>query len=604
MIRKIRLCIFCCVFFTGLAHAQVEYEKNDTFFLMKQKGLLGKLGKSISKTPQGEPQKIVNPFLPFANKIIRSVEIFPLGFERNIDDTNIVKETRLIKLANRFHRNTKYNVIGKNLFFKPGDKLIPLMLSDNETFLRNQPFLRDLRIYVLPSEGSADSVDVVVLTRDVFSIGGKLNLNTSRAIVEVSEQNLLGSGNMVALNSLYDKDRDPHFGAGGQVLFRNIGGTFLNLSAGYNNFKKAFNSGRLEEESYFTHLEKPLVNRYTQWTASLDISINKTFNDYLPDSTYHTEYKYQYHNIDIWAGYNIGYKRKREEDSGNRLRHFVAGRAFYTRFNDVPSKYDTTFNYEYTNKNGILFSYTLYRQNFYRTNYLYAFGRNEDVPVGVSASLIAGWANIENRKTPYYGIDLEFSTFMKHSIYSDYKIRLGGFHNGSKFEDVNLLLSINHFSRLKRLNKYWLRRNFLTLSYTKQFSYHYNDPLFLNGDFGLPYFRNIDYSANQRFVTRYEADFYNTRKFIGFRFAPFLFGDIAFMKQLGGDFFKFKGYPAVGGGVRTRNENLVFETIELRGYYFPVTIDNMKSWRVSLSTKVRFQIPTNLIKKPDFIIVN
>lgn len=596
--------LLLCMLFVVTTHAQVKYEKSDTFFLLKQKGLLGKLGKSISRTPQQEPQKIVNPFLPFANKIIRSIEIYPLGFDRNIDDTALVKDTKMVRLANRFHHDTRYNVIAKNLFFKPGEKFLPLLVSDNETFLRNQPFLRDARIHVLQEESSPDSVDIVVFTRDVFSIGARFNMNTQRARTEIREENFLGTGNEFAVNALFDKERRPQGGLGGEIVLRNLGGGFLNWYAGFNNFKEAFNSGRLEESRYYTRIEKPFVNRYTQWTANMEISRNETFNAYLPDSSYLRDYQYRYHNLDLWAGYNIGYKTKKGRDSENRLRHFVAGRIFYTKFEELPVKYDSSFNYSYADKNGVLFSYTLYRQNFYRTNYLYAFGRNEDVPVGISASLIAGWANIENRKTPYYGIDVEVSTFAKYSIYSDYKFRLGGFHNGSRFEDANLLLSVDHFTKLRRLGSKWTNRNFVSFSYSKQFNYRYNDPLFLRSDFGLPYFTNISYPADERLTARLETDFYNVNKLFGFRFAPFAFGDVSFLKNLGGNISKLKGYPAIGAGIRTRNENLIFETIELRGYYFPVTIDNMRNWKIDLNTKVRFRINSNLIKKPDFIIVN
>jgi hypothetical protein len=586
------------------SRAQEKYQKTDSFFLLRQKGLLGKLGKSISRTPQPEPQKIVNPFLPFANKIIRSIEIFPLGFDRNIDDTSLVKDTKIVKLANRFHHDTRYNVIRKNLFFKPGERFLPLLVSDNETFLRNQPFLRDARIHVAQADDAPDSVDIVVFTRDVFSIGARVNMNTRRVRTELREENLFGTGNEFAINTLFDKDRHPEGGLGGEIVFRNIGGGFLNWYGGFNNFKEAFNSGRLEEASYYMRIEKPFVNRYTQWTANMEIARNETFNAYLPDSSYRADYQYRYHKMDLWAGYNIGYKTKKGRDSENRLRHFVAGRIFYTKFEKQPVKFDSVFNYSYADKNGVLISYTLYRQNYYRTNYLYAFGRNEDVPVGISASIIAGWANIEDRKTPYYGLDLEVSTFTRHSIYSDYKIRLGGFHKGSRFEDANLLLAIDHFTKLRKLGSKWTNRNFLNFSYAKQFNYRYNDPLFLRSDFGLPYFNNIVYPANQRLTTRVESDFYNINKILGFRFAPFAFGDVSFLKRLGTNFSKLKGYPAIGAGIRTRNENLIFETIELRGYYFPVTIDNMKNWKIDLNTRVRFRINNSLIKKPDFIIVN
>ena len=584
--------------------SQVENENQDTLFLKKQKGLLGKLWKSVSRTPSEETEKLSNPFLPFANKIIRSVEVFPLGFNRNMDDTILKRNNKWVTLANRFHSDTRVNVIRKNLFFKAGDKFLPLLVSDNEVYLRDLPFLRDARIQVEPVEGTADTIDVIVFTRDVFSIGGRFSINTKRARAELREENFLGTGNEISSSGLLDKNRSPNAGVGAGFKFYNVGGSFLNWYGQYENFNAALQSGSLQENLYTTNLEKPFINRYTQWTAGLDLSLHLTQNAYFTDSLYSSDYQYRYHTVDLWAGYNFGYKQKKGRDSEKRLRHFVSGRIFYNRFSEVPKKYDTSFYYLFANRNGALFSYTLYRQNFYRTNYLYTFGRNEDVPVGISAGIVAGWANVENRRTPYYGLELELARFSKRLYYSNIKFRLGGFHRGGRMEDVNLLFSLDHFTRLNDWGRNWMNRNFLNFSYTRQFNYRYNDPLFLRSEFGLPYFPNIPYPADERATLRIESDFYNRRLLLGFRFAPFIFGDVSFLRGLGHDTTSFKGYPAVGAGIRTRNENLVFETIELRGFYFPVILQNMKHWKVNLSTRVRFEVIADLIKKPDFISVN
>ena len=45
------------LFIDSKAVAQQNPGKEDTFFLAKQKGLLGRLGKSISTTPDEPPQK-------------------------------------------------------------------------------------------------------------------------------------------------------------------------------------------------------------------------------------------------------------------------------------------------------------------------------------------------------------------------------------------------------------------------------------------------------------------------------------------------------------------------------------------------------------------
>ena len=63
-------------------------------------------------------------------------------------------------------------------------------------------------------------------------------------------------------------------------------------------------------------------------------------------------------------------------------------------------------------------------------------------------------------------------------------------------------------------------------------------------------------------------------------------------------------YTIVGAGLRTRNESLVFGTLELRGYYFLKKNIHNENWRIDISTNITFKYNNQLIKKPDFIDVN
>lgn len=608
MRRPVHLHLFllpAIIFISIASMAQVKPQAEDTFFLAKQKGLLGRLGKSLVTGSQDEePVKIANSYFRFSGHIIRNIEIFPLGLDQRIDDTGAVERKSFFgRIGNSLHVTTAESVIRKNLFFREGDKLLPLLVSDNERFLRDQAFLRDALIVVQDAPG--DSVDIVVLTRDVFSIGGSINISgLAKARAELRDENIGGSGNQIALSGLYDKDRRPPTGVGGELILRNIGGTFLDWSSGFTSFGKTISSNQYELSSYYSRLEKPLLNRYTQWTGSIEISYNKTYNAYSVDSVYRSNYQYMYSNLDFWGGYNIGYRNKKGMDSEKRLRHFVAGRTFYTYFDKVPVKYDTSYNSGFANINGLLFSYTLYKQNFYRTSFIYGFGRNEDVPIGLSASLIAGWTNKQDQRRPYYGIEFEGTRFSKKGIFSSYKFRAGGYSTKGRIQDIDLLASVDHFSRLTRLSPTWLNRNFISFSYTRQLNPLLNEPLFLRSSFGLPYFSNGNTMADQRVTLRGESVFYNLRRLLGFRFAPFIFGDLCVVKPTNQISSYNNGYSAVGAGIRTRNESLVFGTIELRGYYIPRIIDGMKNWRVDITTKLRFRFNSNFIKKPDFIIAN
>ncbi len=585
--------------------AQVKPVENDTFFLAKKKGLLGRIGKSMMKTPEAEPPvKISVPFLKYRGRIIRDVEIFPLAFNQQLDDTSVIRENLAIRVANALHKNTRTSIIRNYLFFKEGDKFLPLLVSDNESFLRNQPFLQDARIIVVDDDVARDSIDIIVLTRDVFSIGGSLNANTTNVRSEVREENVGGSGSEISVSGILDKERKPQTGFGAEFIIRNIKGSFLNWTAGFSTFRETFNSSRYAENVAYTRIEKPLVNRYSQWTGAAELFYSKSADAYVADTLYDSATRYKYSNIDVWAGYNIGYKTKKGFESDKRLRHFVAARVLYHHFDELPLRFETNYNYNYADINGLLFSYSLYKQNYYRTNYIYAFGRNEDVPTGLSASVIGGWTNKNNRRRPYYGLEFEGNRFSKKGIFSSYKFRLGGFYTTGTFEDLIFLVSVDHFTRLTKVAPKWRNRNFVSFSFARQINYSLNSPLFLKSDFGLSYFRNGAIESDERTTLKLETDFYNLNKIIGFRCAPFLFADFSFVKPVNKMLAYTDGYSALGAGLRVRNENLVFGTIELKGFYFPRRIDGMMNWKVDLTTKVRFKFNNNFIRKPDFIIPN
>ena len=201
-------------------------------------------------------------------------------------------------------------------------------------------------------------------------------------------------------------------------------------------------------------------------------------------------------------------------------------------------------------------------------------------------------------------MDLTLNRFNKQGFYSDFTFRAGGYFYKDHFEDVDFLFSVDHFTRLKKLTSKWYTRMFINSAITARVNPVLNAPLFLNSDFGLPYFNNGDLTSDLRTTVKGEWVFYNTTKLLGFRFAPFAFSDLCLLKPYKMDMKYSNLYSAVGGGVRTRNENLVFGTIELKAYYFPRVNENMKGWKVELKSDIRFKFKSTYIHRPDFIIVN
>lgn len=578
---------------------------NDTFFLLKKKGLLKKLGRSIyQETIPDNPIKSVNPFLAFKGKRIRSITIAPTGFNKIQNDSIRGLKKMASNLADYFHKNTLPDVIRKNLFFKEGDKILPLLLSDNERFLRELSFIRDALI-IVDSDSLSECADLIIITKDVFSLGGSLKVSSKeKAQITLRDENFFGTGSRVEFTSLYDKERSPLQGFGGSFIQKNIRHSFINLGVGFKTFNPAFNSGRLEENSFYSSLDKPLVSRYDAWTGTAAIAYNATKNFYINDSSYFSDFKYKSLNTDIWAGYNIGHKNRKDKDSEKRLRHFVALRSFYNKFYAVPERFKNAYNYNYADINGFLMSYSLYKQNFYRTNFIYGFGRNEDIPEGVNGTVVSGYSNKEGVKRVYYGLEFDATHYSEKGFFTGYTLRLGTYVNKKKFEDADILIGINRFTKLYTLNKKWRNRNFLSLNYTRQFKNILSAPLLLQSGYGLPYFNNSSDFGDTRSTIKFESVFFNLKKYLGFRFAPFIFSDIILLKPSLMPIEQTKGFTAVGGGLRTRNENLIFGTVELKGYIFPRVYDGMKGWKLELSTNIRFKYNSSFIRRPDFISPN
>jgi hypothetical protein len=181
---------------------------------------------------------------------------------------------------------------------------------------------------------------------------------------------------------------------------------------------------------------------------------------------------------------------------------------------------------------------------------------------------------------------------------------LGGYFYRRRFEDVDILFNVEHFTRLRKLNTKWYNRVFMSSGITAQANPHLNVPLFLNSNFGLPYFSNDSLKSDLRATIKLESVFYNTTKILGFRFAPFIFSDAILVKPSRMNLKRSDIFTAVGGGVRTRNENLTFGTVELRAYYFPRTNGEMNPWKIEINSNIRFKFRSNFISRPNFVNAN
>jgi hypothetical protein len=92
---------------------------------------------------------------------------------------------------------------------------------------------------------------------------------------------------------------------------------------------------------------------------------------------------------------------------------------------------------------------------------------------------------------------------------------------------------------------------------------------------------------------------------LGFKFAPFVFGDLSLLTPQNESINKSNLFSGLGAGIRARNENLVFNTIELRLVYFPLTTyQNIHSFKIVFTTGLQFRFNNVYVRQPDVVMLN
>jgi hypothetical protein len=545
-------------------------------------------------------------FTRYKGKIIRNIIVERIPFGISIGDTSKKLINSITNLANNLHHLTKNSVVRKNLFFQKGDSLRPFLMADNERYLRQLLYLQDASIIVIPAFSGSDSIDVFVEVKDVFSVGGAINsLGLQQTNIQLREDNLAGTGNAAIAYALYENKRTNDLAFGGEYDSRNIGGSFIDGKIGYQSFNNAI-QGPKEDNNYYVSFSKPLVNRYMYWTYELDAAYHATRNMYTDDSTYLSDIRYRYNSIEGWIGYNINAKYFTYQQESNRLRKLIGVRYIHQRFLSVPEKYETQYNWQFPQLSGVLATLTFYRQNFYKTKYIYGFGRNEDIPQGLLLSITSGYTQKQNLKRPFIGFNYQRYQFNKENNYFSYALSAEGYLNQTEIQDINLLGSLFYFDHLKTMGAKWKQRFFLHVDAAQQINTVLNEPLFANSQFGMPEYGNENVGNERvggtlRTAVKAESEFFSPWSLLAFKVAPFVFSNVGVFTPY---HYDTKFLSSVGGGIRTANESFIFGTIELKGYYFPQKDFYNERFRFSISTNLVFKYNSQFVRKPDFIQVN
>jgi hypothetical protein len=550
--------------------------------------------------------KSINSIASQEGKRINSIQIEHRHFGNTGFDDAAGNADFMIRIANKLHDFTKDNTIRKNLFFHENEYLNPLVIAYNEKWLRDLNYIQDARIVAFPLLNDSNSVDIFIITKDIFPLGGSLQLKNINAYdASASIENIKDMGNAFSVLHNFDINRKEKAGWGFNYVARNMIGSFIDLNIGANSLENNYANLETSASNIYVKGNLPLLSPLSKWTGGFEWgrSQNKNvFPNKWSDSLYNTDLKYERAHFDAWIGYQLF--NKPWTFSNENYRHFIQYRYLDNQFKNRPNEYLLQFDKNYQNVIANLFSYTLFKQQIIRTQYLYGFGRNEDLPTGKSMTITAGNYQRENEKLPYLGITLESNHLLKNESFNHLIFSTGTSYANKEMVDFKLLVNFEKISKLHYLESGYKYRSILSLSFAETLKNKFNDALLINSIYGIPQLNKERIKGGTRLSANWESIWYNSRSYYGFKQSPFVFANLTYIRTVGDPIANGDIYSSIGAGSRIRNESLVFGTVELKGFYFPRTNLQLSPWNISITTNLKFKYNSTLLSKPDFVQVN
>jgi hypothetical protein len=515
-----------------------------------------------------------NPFTPFAGKVIGQIYIRRLDvFGKSVYDTLRNSSNWAEKFANRLHVNTQEGIIKRSyLLFKQGDDIDPNVLRDNERLLRNAGIFHDARILVVPRANSRQFVDVYVITQDIWSllpdggVGGPTNFNLG-----FDQRNFRGFGHRLYSNVAWNgQEQGQKFEYRGRYTIPYISKTFVSAEA---NVQFLRDYKQLSVRAY-----RPFLTPDTKYAGSVELATIWLRNRLIDRIDSVQVFPLNYNYSDVWLGRSLRLFGGRELPLG-RARVVLAVRRTSFQYLRRPNVRPDT-NQLYQNTRTVLASVGFSQRRYVRDVLIYGFGRTEDVPVGMLLSVTGGLDQGELGERVYLGFNVARGQYFQNLGYVYGAVSVGSYSAVDQFRQKTFALTTNYFSPLHQ-TRWGNMRHFLNLGLTIGSDRFTNQYITLSGINGVGVSSDA-LRGSKRLTLSYENILFSRLNLAGFRIAIISFmnlGVISFPERalLGGPIYQ--GY---GLGFRIRNENLTFNSFQIRLAYYPNIPDNPAALRFAV----------------------
>jgi len=539
--------------------------------------------------PLSDHQKKKDPNLKYKGRIIRKIEVEvydPFGY--SVNDTTRKEINPFQKLGNKYHITTRQRIIRNILLFGTNDTLEVIKISESERLIREARYVSDARIYI--EKAGRDSVDVRVFVQDRWALDAPVSGGATGGHITLRDRNFLGLGQRFEQYGSYNVDNE--YELRGRHSIDNISNTFITSNIFYTTTNTKTQTGISFDRGFYSALAK--------WAGGA--SLAKTWGTYNYISPVENETKrtdLDYYDLDVWLGRSIN--TGTGKSINRRFNNVVAAfRYAETQYQKRPAfSIDTNkFN---VNSSLYLGSIGFSLSKFYKDQYIFRFGANEDIPEGVIIQFLYGLKYKELSEIRYYGgVDISRGKHFDNIGYFSAHATYGSFFNYTEDGNATLNLGLTYFTDLLR-SKNWYYRQFVYLKYVNGINKPEYEKITLRPDelYGI---NNGTLTGNSKVLLNLEGVTYAPYNFIGFRFAPLVLLGFGMLETKDVKLFAGHVYQSYAIGLLIRNESLLNSSFQITFGAYPYLPDghnNFTKFNPVASFTVKFR--SFAVSKPSVV---
>jgi hypothetical protein len=305
----------------------------------------------------------------------------------------------------------------------------------------------------------------------------------------------------------------------------------------------------------------------------------------------------RYNYSDIWLGRSFRlFSGQPDSDEKGRSRLIIALRSVNYGYTDRPSVTADT-NQLYQDSRTTLFSLGFSRRKYSRDVLIYGFGRTEDVPIGESVAGVVGFDNAELGQRLYTGLNFSQGKYVRQVGYLYGLVSFGGYIRANRMEQGVLSLESNYFSPLMK-TKWGNLRHFFNTRFTTGIGRFENEYISLGSNsnrlntdgIGI---NNDALRGTRRWLINYENILFSRLSLAGFRVAIITFANVGLVSFPDRPLLRGPLYQGYGIGFRLRNENLTFNSFQIRFSFYPNIPNNRAPFGMLLRASPRCGFATS-----------